>query len=56
MIWKCKILNGAAGWTEVEIVGDDFLVEFRRRFGDLRYRDVKEFDYFKGEWKRVWVE
>ncbi|AGB04072.1 hypothetical protein AciM339_0175 [Aciduliprofundum sp. MAR08-339] len=58
MIYKCEIWNsyGKDGyWTEVDVVGEDFLTEFRRRFGHLRFRNVKMLHPLTGEWIDVGV-
>jgi len=49
MLWKCEVKNGTV-WTEVEICGEDFLTEFRRRFGKLEFRNVRQYDFEKNEW------
>jgi len=56
MIWRCEKENGIAGWTEVEIVGNDFLTEYRRRFGHLKFRNVRQLDYYKNEWVPIEVK
>ena len=49
MIWKCEVRNSYTGkeevWTEIEITGNDFLTEFRKRFGKLNFRNVQQFDF-----------
>jgi len=56
VIWRCEVKNGTVGWIEAEIVGSDFLTEFRKRFGHLRFRNVRQLDYYKNEWVPVNVE
>jgi len=53
MIWKCEIKNGTAGWTEVELVGKAFETEFRKRFGSLEFRNVRQLDYERNKWVPV---
>ena len=58
MIWKCEIQNSYVGknvWTEVEIVGNDFLTELRRRFGNIKFRNVQQYDYVHNRWVPVEV-
>jgi len=56
MLWKCEIRNSYARsnvWTEVEIVGDDFLTELHRRFGKIEYRNLYQLDTEKNEWVKI---
>jgi len=57
MLWKCEIRNsytGADMWTEVEIVGDNFLAELRKRFfGDVEYRNLYQFNTEESKWIKV---
>ena len=58
-VWKCEVRNSYTGedrWTTVEIVGEDFKKEFRRRFGRLSYRNVKVFNDETKEWEDYEVE
>ena len=56
MIWRCEVRNNYAGkdiWTEVEITGDDFLTEFRKRFGKLDFRNIQQFDFMNSKWVKI---
>ena len=59
MIWKCEVRNSYTSenvWAETEVIGDNFLVEFRRRFGKLDFRNVRQYDYVSDEWVKIDVE
>ncbi len=53
-LWRCKILNGNT-WTEVEVVGDEFLKELKRRFGSgVKFKDVEQFCVIRNEFVPVY--
>ena len=59
MMWKCEIQNSYTGkdvWTEVELIGTDFMTALWKRFGRINFRNVEQYDPIHNRWVPVEIK